>query len=163
MTEISAQYYGMKIRIAEGDSVNREFFGFCANGEFRLQRCCACNLLRYPPTTACPWCADSSSSWEKVDSTGTIYSYTEVQHAIQPELARHTPYAVLIVELDAQKDLPTVGYALRVVGNLVDRNGILLSGESLNSFRIGSRVSMVFTPIAEGISLPQWIQTEEMA
>ena len=41
-------------------------------------------LLRYPPTTACPWCTSPKSNWVPVEAKGTVHSYVEVHHAIQP-------------------------------------------------------------------------------
>ena len=50
-----------------------------------------------------------------------MHSYTEVHHAIQPAFREHTPYMVLLVDLDTQKGEPTPDEALRVIGNLARR------------------------------------------
>lgn len=113
-------------------------------------------MLRYPPSTACPWCADPRCTWEQVPSVGTVYTYTQVHHAIQPELANRTPYMVLIVELDTQKGSPSVEDGLRVVGNLVNSDGSFASLQDVERVGIGSRVSMTFSKITEGLALPQW-------
>ena len=55
---IQAEYMGMMLTVDDVDKENREFFKFCAQGEFRLQRGKKSGLLRYPPTTACPWTGD---------------------------------------------------------------------------------------------------------
>ncbi len=54
-------YLGMELRIDAFDQENLAYFGHCAAGGFHLQRCAACGLLRYPPTTGCPWCWPSLS------------------------------------------------------------------------------------------------------
>ena len=109
-----------------------------------------------PPTTACPWCASADAHWVPVDGRGTVHSYTEVHHAIQPAFRAHTPYLVLLVELDTQKGQPTADEALRVVGNLTTAQGVLAPPEMVREVGIGTHVRMVFTDVAPGLALPQW-------
>ena len=94
------------------DHENRDYFAYCAKHEFRLQRCCNCQLFRYPPQTACPWCTEAKSDWVPVEGKGTVHSYTEVHHAIQPAFKKHVPYLILLVELDTQSGKPTPQEAL---------------------------------------------------
>ncbi len=153
---IKAQYLGMPLDISELDAENLEYFRYCAGHAFHLQACTACGLLRYPPTTACPWCADPGARWTPVEGSGTVHSYTEVHHAIQPAFRDHVPYLVLLVDLDTQKGVPTAEEALRVVGNLTTPEGRLAPPELVRKIGIGTRVRMVFTDIAPGLALPQW-------
>ena len=80
---INAEYLGMPLGINDLDIENTEFFRHCSEGTFHLQACDECSLLRYPPTTACPWCACLESRWTPVDGKGTVHSYGEVHQAIQ--------------------------------------------------------------------------------
>ena len=153
---ISADYLGMPLQIDELDKENVEYFAYCARHEFRLQRCCSCHLFRYPPTAACPWCAEDKSDWVAVEGRGTVHSYTEVHHAIQPAFKAHVPYMVLLVELDTQSGKPTPVEGLRVVGNLTTSDGRLAPRQDVECVGIGTRVRMVFTDIAPGLALPQW-------
>jgi uncharacterized OB-fold protein len=153
---ISAQYLGMPLSIDDLDIENLEYFRHCARHDFHLQACAACGLLRYPPTTACPWCAEFHSRWTRVEGKGTVHSYAEVHHAIQPAFREFTPYLVLLVELDAQKGKPTAEEGLRVVGNLVTLEGRLAPAEEVSRVGIGTRVRMVFSDVAADLSLPQW-------
>ena len=153
---IQATYLGMPLAIDELDVENLAYFKHCAAHNFHLQRCTKCNLLRYPPTTACPWCASPKSEWMAVDGRGTVHSYTEVHHAIQPAYRNHTPYLVLLVDLDTQKGKPSEHEALRVVGNLVTPDGTLAPPDMVRRVGIGSRVRMVYADVAAGISLPHW-------
>ena len=91
-----------------------------------------------------------------VEGRGTVHSYTEVHHAIQPAFKQHTPYLVLLVELDTQCGVPTKEEGLRVVGNLVRPDRVLAPQADVERVGIGSRVRMVFTDIAPGLALPQW-------
>src|SRR5260370_35066916 len=115
---IKAQYLGMPLEVSELDGENLEYFRHCAAHDFRLQACTACGLVRYPPTTACPWCADPGARWTAVEGRGTVHSYTEVHHAIQPAFRDHVPYLVLLVDLDTQRGMPSAEEARRVAANL---------------------------------------------
>ena len=95
-----------------------------------------------------------------VEGKGTVHSYTEVHHAIQPAFKAHTPYLVLLVDLDTQKGKPTEHEALRVVGNLATSDGKLAPPEMVKKVGIGTRVRMVFTDVVAGLSLPQWTLDE---
>ena len=153
---IKAHYLGMPLDIGELDGENLEYFRHCAAHDFHLQQCVACGLLRYPPTTACPWCATAGSRWVPVEGRGAVHSYTEVHHAIQPAFKAHVPYLILLVDLDTQKGKPTPEEALRVVGNLVTPDGALAPPELVARVGIGTRVRMTFSDAGDGISLPQW-------
>ena len=63
-----------------------------------------------------------------VEAKGTVHSYVEVHHAIQPAFKRHLPYMILLVDLDTQNGKPSEHEALRVVGNLCDTKGELAAG-----------------------------------
>jgi hypothetical protein len=79
-----------------------------------------------------------------------------VHHAIQPAFRGRTPYLVLLVDLDTQKGEPTADEALRVVGNLATADGVLAPPDMVRRVGIGTRVRMVFSDVADGLSLPQW-------
>ena len=153
---ITAQYLGMPLDISALDVENLAYFNHCAAHGFHLQACTSCNLLRYPPTTACPWCMTRESTWKKVEGKGAVHSYTEVHHAIQPAFRDHTPYMVLLVDLDTQKGAPSAEEALRVVGNLATADGVLAPPDMVRKVGIGTRVRMVFSDVAPGLALPQW-------
>ncbi len=92
MPGIQATYLGMPLQLGDLDHENLEYFKYCAAHDFHLQACAGCGRLRYPPTTACPWCAVLESSWKRVEGKGAVHSYSEVHHAIQPAFRDHTPY-----------------------------------------------------------------------
>jgi uncharacterized OB-fold protein len=153
---IKADYLGMSLSIDDLDGENLTYFRHCAAHDFHLQLCERCDLLRYPPTTACPWCMGSQSKWVPVKGEGAVHSYTEVHHAIQPAFKDHTPYLVLLVDLDTQKGKPSELEALRVVGNLATPDGRLAPADMVRRAGIGTRVRMVFSDVAPGLALPQW-------
>jgi uncharacterized OB-fold protein len=159
---VEAEYLGMRLELAEQDVENTTYFKFCAAREFRLQACQACGLIRYPPGTACPWCACREADWVPVEGRGGVHSYTCVHQAIQPAFKQFAPYLVLLVDLDTQKGKPTAHEALRVVGNLTTPDGTLAAPDLVAKVGIGTRVRMVFRDLAPGLSLPQWT-IDEMA
>jgi uncharacterized OB-fold protein len=154
---IRGEYLGMTLTVDDLDIENLEYFRHCAEHDFHLQACAQCGRLRYPPTTACPWCAALESMWRKVEGRGAVHSYSEVHHAIQPAFRGHTPYLILLVDLDTQKGEPTPDEALRVVGNLCTPDGQLAPADQVRQVGIGTRVRMVFSDVALGLALPQWM------
>ena len=153
---IQGNYLGMALDINDLDVENLAYFKHCAAHDFHLQQCETCNLLRYPPTTACPWCMSPKARWVPVEAKGAVHSYSEVHHAIQPAFKAHTPYLILLVDLDTQKGKPTEHEALRVVGNLVTPDGKLAPPEVVQKVGIGTRVRMVFADAGPGLALPHW-------
>ena len=96
------------------------------------------------------------SDWVPVEAKGAVHSYTEVHHAIQPAFKSHTPYLILVVDLDTQKGQPSEHEALRVVGNLALPDGTLAPPEMVRRVGIGTRLRMVFSDVTPGLALPQW-------
>lgn len=158
---VNAAYLGMQLDLNDLDIENVEYFRHCAAHKFHLQQCTACNLLRYPPTTACPWCAHRESRWTPVEGKGAVHSYTEIRHAIQPAFKPYVPYQVLLVDLDKQKGKPSEHEALRVMGNLCTPDGKLAPPDMVKQVGIGTRMRMIFTDVAPGLSIPQWTVDEQ--
>ena len=153
---VQGNYLGMSLSIDDLDKENASYFQYCSAHDFHLQRCDDCDLLRYPPTTGCPWCSSPRATWTRVEGKGEVHSYEEVHHAIQPSFKGHTPYMVLLVDLDTQKGVPSEHEALRVIGNLTTPDGTLAPPDMVRSVGIGTRVRMVFADVTEGLALPQW-------
>ena len=153
---VTGDYLGMELRIDAFDHENLAYFRHCAAGAFHLQRCTACDLLRHPPTTACPWCSRPDALWTPVEGRGTVHSYAEVHHAIQPAFEDHLPYLILIVELDTQRGRPGAEDALRIAGNLATPAGDLAPPDLVAKVGIGSRVRMIFKAVAPELAIPLW-------
>ncbi len=157
---LQGDHYGMALTVDDVDIENEAFFRYCADNDFRLQRCADNGLLRYPPTTRCPFSGSPDSEWVSVEGRGAVYSYNEVHHAIQPAFKGHTPYMLLLVELDTQRGQPTEHDGLRVAGNLVTPDGELAPPELVRQIGIGSRMRMVFRTVGDGFALPMWTLDE---
>lgn len=153
---LNGEYLGMPVSVDAVDAPNQEFFRRCARGEFALQKCGACGLLRYPPSTGCPHCGAPQSTWAPVEPKGTVYTYAEVPHAIQPAFKDHLPYMIAIVELDIQRGSPGADDGVRIAGNLVHADGTLADHSLIKSIGIGSRMRIVFRDVGADFSLPMW-------
>lgn len=153
---IEGDYLGMTLTIDDLDGENLDFFRYCHARDFRLQRGTKSGLLRYPPTTACPWTSERESEWVSVESKGTVHSYAEVHHPIQPAFREHVPYMIILADLDTQKGEPSEHEALRIAGNLMTADGQFAPPEMIKSVGIGTRVRMVFVDVADGFALPHW-------
>ena len=159
---VTGTHHGMPLSIDDLDIENLAYFQYCADHEFRLQRCVECRQFRYPPGTACPFCTCPDSEWVAVEGKGEVHSYGEVHQAIQPSFREFTPYMVLLVDLDTQKGEPSPTEALRVIGNLVTADGQMAPPELVKQVGIGSRVRMVFADAGEGIAIPNWTLDESV-
>ena len=152
------QHRGLTLVVPDNDSEWKEYFAHACAHRLMMRACTTCGLMRYPPTHACPWCTELGWTWREVSGRGTIYSYEVVVHAIQPGFKDVTPYAVVLVELDEQRGVPTPDEALRVVANLVTPDGGM---EDAKSVAIGRRVRVVFQDLADHFALPQFMLTDE--
>ena len=132
---VQGEYMGMMLTIDDVDKENLEFFRFCAEGEFRLQRGRESGLLRYPPSTACPWTGDRDYDWIAVEAKGVVHSYGEVHHPIQPAFKEKVPY-------------------------LVTSDGKFAPIAAIKTVGIGSRVRMVYIKVVEGFAIPHWTVDE---
>jgi uncharacterized OB-fold protein len=158
---LNGEYLGMKLSVDDSDRETLEYFRYLGAHDFRLQQCANCKLLRFPPSTGCPWCAEPSADWTPVEGRGTVHSYSEVHHAVQGAYRERLPYLLLLVELDAQKGKPTEHEALRLHGNLVTARGELAPAELRSRIGIGSRVRMIFQDVGPEMALPQWTLDEQ--
>lgn len=156
----TGEHLGIPLVISDLDHENRAYFASLAGGELRLQRCAADGLLRYPPGTRCPFCGGAGFTWEQVEGRGTVYTYSEVHHAIQPAFAPHVPYMILMVELDVQQGAPDPQDGIRIVGNLATPEGDMAPPDLVARVGIGSRVRLVARPAGEGIGIAMWVLDE---
>lgn len=157
---LTGDYLGMALSVDAADHENQSFFRHCGAGAFRLQKCGSCDLFRYPPATGCPFCGHAGATWEAVEPRGTVFSYAEVPHPIQPAFRDHLPYMVVFVELDTQSGRPGPEDGLRVAGNLVQPDGALAPPDLVARVGIGSRMRMLFVPVGENFALPMWTLDE---
>ena len=68
---------------------------YLAKGEFRIQRCNACERHVFYPRALCPHCGSSNLDWISASGSGTVYSTTVMRR--KPEAGGD--YNVCLVQL----------------------------------------------------------------
>src|SRR5262245_41481800 len=107
-------------------------------GELRLQRCDECAHVYFPPRAFCPACASRKVSWFKATGRGTLYSYV-IHHRPVPGFT--PPYSIAVVELEEGPRLMT-----NIVG----------CPQTPEALQLDMPVEVVFTPVSDSITLPQF-------
>jgi uncharacterized OB-fold protein len=117
------------------------FWDAAKRGVLALQRCGNCGHFQHPPYPTCVQCVSTDLTFEPVRGSGAIYAYTIMYHTGAKRFAPAVPYASIIVELD-------------------DAPGALLAGNLLEApyteAKVGGRVEVIFQPLNEAITLPQF-------
>jgi uncharacterized OB-fold protein len=126
------------------------FWEGARNGELRVQQCAETGRLIFPPRPMSPWGQHREPTWTAVSGRGTIWSFVVPHPPLSPQFAKLAPYNVILVALDED---PTI----RLVGNLVAREGGAINEIDPATIEIGARVRVVFDRLSEEISLPRWV------
>lgn len=103
-----------------------------AAGRLEMQRCEACDELRWPPAPICPECLNPGGAWSTLGGDGRVWSVATYHRAFHPGLSGETPYRVALVEL---------AEGPRMVVNVRD------------DVRTGDAVRAEFDEVAPGVSL----------
>jgi uncharacterized OB-fold protein len=132
------------------DEDSRPFYAAAARGELCVQRCTASGRLVFPPRALSPFAPRAPLAWVRVSGRGTIWSFAVPHPPLLPGFTERAPYAVIAVALDED---PRV----RLVGNLVAREGGPIEEVDPRTVRIGDRVRVCFERLADEVALPRWI------
>ena len=87
------------------------FFEAARQGALAFPRCGDCGRFHWYPMKACPHCRSRQIGWQKVEGTGTVFSWTVVRHAFDPAYKDRLPYIIALLEFD---DAP----GIRLVTNI---------------------------------------------
>lgn len=123
------------------DQYTKPFWDAAKREVLELQRCQSCGHFQHPPYPTCLNCMSIDLRFEPVGGNGTIYAYTYMYHTGDKRFASAVPYASIVVELD---DAP---------GALMAAN---LLGVPHTEAKVGRRVEVVFEPLNDEITLPQF-------
>ncbi|MET0578071.1 MAG: OB-fold domain-containing protein, partial [Ilumatobacteraceae bacterium] len=85
------------------------FFEAARRGELVVRACSSCGTLLHLPRAFCHRCGSWDGEWRPVAGTGTLHTWTVVDHQVHP--AYPVPYTIVLVDLD---DAPGV----RLLGHL---------------------------------------------
>lgn len=121
-----------KIPAPQGNPETKPFWDAAREGRLMVGRCApadsdGCGKAHYYPRSICPFCFTEGTTLEPASGEGTIYTLS-VTYRGAPE-----PYAIGYVEL---------AEGPRILTNF--------TGAPLESFRIGDRVKVVWTPTEDG-------------
>jgi uncharacterized protein len=113
---------------------------WAAAGEHRLViQQCEGGHLSHPPVAICPACHSRRFTWQPMSGNGKVYAFTSVCHAVHPVTVGHTPYIIVLVELEEGP---------RMLTNLRDCDA--------QDVRVGLPVQVTFEDLSDMLSLPQF-------
>jgi hypothetical protein len=116
-----------------------EFYGWCAKGELRFQRCDACGTWRHVPREICARCGSAAWSWQRSSGRGRIFTWTVAARAMHPAFTADAPYAPVVVELEE---------GVRLVTQMVD--------VPPDGLAIDMPVEVVFVAATPEVTLPNF-------
>lgn len=121
----------------EDDRDTGGFFAAARRRELAVCTCQACGATLHVPRGYCKHCGSFDVGWRVIAPTGTLYSWTVVEHQVHP--AHPVPYTLVLVEPD---EAPTA----RLVGSIPGRPQ-LVAGQAMEAW---------FEELDGGAVLPQW-------
>ena len=132
------------------DEHSAPFFEGCRAGELRMQQCAETGRLIFPPRPMSPFSPRVTPIWTRVSGRGTIWSFVVPHPPLLPGFDALAPYNVILVTLDEDP-------AVRLVGNLLPREGAAINALDPATILIGARVRVVFERISDEVVLPRWV------
>ena len=132
------------------DDENRPFWEGALAGELRVQKCAETGRLIFPPRALSPWGQHREPLWTRVSGRATIWSFVVPHPPLLPQFAELAPYNVIVVSLDEDP-------AIRLLGNLVAREGGPINEIDPRAIEIGARVRVLFERVSDEIALPRWV------
>lgn len=132
------------------------FFEGTRRGELRVQQCAETGRLIFPPRPLSPWAPHAPPRWTTVSGRGTLWSFCVPHPPLLPPFQELAPYNVVLVALVED---PSV----RLVGNLLAREGGPLGEVDPATLSIGAPVRAVFERLDDEIVIPRWVPDDGRA
>lgn len=121
------------------EGMTAEFYGFCAHGELRFQKCGNCGTWRHVPRLMCADCGSWEWEWERSSGRGRLFTWTVVHRPMHPAFAGEVPYAPAMIELEE---------GVRMISWVID-----CPPEELAR---GMPVAVVFERVDDSLTLPKF-------
>ena len=114
-----------------------------------IQRCTACDRLRWPPEIACYECGSLEHKWVQMSGRAALYTWTVAHPPLLPYFQQRAPWPIAVVQLDEGPRLVT-----NITGIDPERYEIGMPLEA--AFEdIGDNVTLVvFRPIGDTSETP---------
>jgi uncharacterized OB-fold protein len=113
------------------------FFEAARRGQLGVRVCDDCGHGLHVPIARCNRCGSWNTSWHAARGTGTVHSWTTVEHQVHP--AFPVPYTLVLVQLD---DHPGV----KMLGTLAP--GVAIEP--------GAAMEVWFEEVDDAVTIPQW-------
>jgi len=120
------------------DRDTRDYFDAARAGRLIVRHCKDCDSGLHPPSPHCFFCGSSNTHWKQVAGTGTLYSWTVIEHTIHP--AYPAPTTIVVVTLD---DVSHV----RLVGHIAGRPALTMD----------MPMRVTFDALDDGVVQPNWV------
>jgi hypothetical protein len=121
------------------DEENRWFWEACGRHELWLQKCSACDTLRFYPRALCPECLSADVTFVRCSGRGTVHTFTATYQNQMPGFRDELPYVMAYVELEEGP---------RLLTNVV--------GCPAGEVRIGMPVTVTFEDAGDAIAIPKF-------
>jgi uncharacterized OB-fold protein len=102
-----------------------------------VQRCAACGKLRHYPRPMCEVCYAMTYTFEEIERSGSVHSWTVSHHPFHPAFKRDVPYVTVTADLDA-------GVRLQAP----------LLGADAGALEIGAPLMVEFSDVDGDLTLP---------
>lgn len=113
-------------------------------GALRLQRCSACQHIRFPLDTICPRCLSPEYEWEAMSGRGSVQTFIRFHRAYDKSWEDRVPYVVALIELDEGPVL---------ISNVI--------GEGAPDLKVSDPVEVVYVWTSADAALPQFQLAKE--
>lgn len=125
--------------LPELNDENAPFWEAAHRGELKMQKCSACNHIRYPISHLCPECLSEDFEWQKLSGRGTVYSSVVFHQVYNAAFKEDVPYNVSLIQLEEGP---------RMFSNV--------TGIAPSDVKVGQAVKVTFEKRTEAISIPKF-------
>ncbi|TCT03588.1 Zn-ribbon domain-containing OB-fold protein [Aquabacter spiritensis] len=117
--------------------IDRDWWAGVEAGKVLFQRCSRCQAATFYPRFACAVCLSPAWHWQECAGQGTVYAFTRIHRAPNPDFEADIPYVVVLADMDE-------GFRLMAK----------LKSGSIGAVSVGARVAVAFEGQAAGRPRP---------
>ena len=121
------------------DEESKGFWEACQRHQLYVQKCRACDALRYYPRALCTNCMSSDTQWLKCSGRGKVYTFTTTYQNQAPGFRESIPYIMAYVELEE---------GVKMLTNIIDC--------APEQAKIGMPVEVVYEDVTPAVTLAKF-------